>query len=265
VQVSAAADEGWLLDLAVDAATQAGRLLLERFHGPATGVRSKSSPTDLVSDADQDAERMLIDLISRARPDDGFLAEEGGRGASSSGLRWVIDPLDGTVNFLYGIPVWCVSIAVENRAGTLAGVVHDPNRDETFTAIKGSGAQLNDERLHVSDETRMENALIGTGFAYDSSVRDSQAELVRRLLPVVRDIRRLGSAALDLCSLACGRIDAFYEANMWPWDRAAGELIVREAGGVVSDLPPPSGDGVGVIAANSVLHEQLRNFIIPRG
>jgi myo-inositol-1(or 4)-monophosphatase len=253
--------EAALLTLAVDAARRAGELLLERFRGPATGVDTKSSPTDLVSDADRDSERLLIGLISRERPDDGFLAEEGGGDGSASGLRWVIDPLDGTVNFLYGIPVWCVSVAVEDSSGAIAGVIHDPNRDETFTATRGGGSFLNEDSIRIGDESHMEKALIGTGFAYDSSIREWQADLVRRLLPVVRDIRRFGSAALDLCALACGRIDGFYEADMGPWDRAAGVLIVREAGGIVTDLPPPTGDGLGVIAANRTLHDLLTEFI----
>jgi myo-inositol-1(or 4)-monophosphatase len=251
-----------LSGLAIRAARQAGELLLERFRGPASGVGSKSTPTDLVSDADRDSERLLIDLISAARPRDGFLAEEGGSGDSASGLRWVIDPLDGTVNFLYGIPVWCVSVAVEDPAGAVVGVVYDPNRSETFVGVRGQGAWLNEEPIRVTRETAMAQALIGTGFAYDSSIRDAQAGLVRRLLPVVRDIRRLGSAALDLCALACGRLDGFYEAHMGPWDRAAGVLIVHEAGGVVSDLSPPTGEGTGVIAANPPLHDSLRNFIL---
>jgi myo-inositol-1(or 4)-monophosphatase len=255
-------DNDEILGLAIRTAHQAGDLLLERFRGPASGVGTKSTPTDLVSDADRDSERLLIDLISAARPGDGFLAEEGGSGESASGLRWVIDPLDGTVNFLYGIPLWCVSVAAEDSAGTVVGVVHDPNRRETFAAGRGRGAWLNEEPIGVTQETAMAQALIGTGFAYDSSIRDVQAELVRRLLPVVRDIRRLGSAALDLCALACGRIDGFYEAHMGPWDRAAGVLIVQEAGGVVTDLPPPTGDGIGVIAANPVLHDELRDFIL---
>ena len=251
-----------LSGLAIRAAHRAGDLLLERFRGPASGVATKSTPTDLVSDADRDSERLLIDFISAARAGDGFLAEEGGSGESASGLRWVIDPLDGTVNFLYGIPLWCVSVAVEDPAGTVVGVVYDPNRSETFVAVRGQGAWLNEGPIGVTQETAMAQALIGTGFAYDSSIRDFQAELVRRLLPVVRDIRRLGSAALDLCALACGRIDGFYEAHMGPWDRAAGVLVVQEAGGVVSDLPPPTGDGIGVIAANAALHDSLRDFIL---
>lgn len=260
--LSATAEESRdLLELATDCARVAGESLLERFYQPAAGVATKSTPTDLVSDADRDTERMLIDRISSIRRGDGFLAEEGGAGASSTGVSWVIDPLDGTVNFLYGIPVWAVSIAASDRHGTFVGVVYDPNRDEMFVAARGNGAHLNGAPISVSDEIDVSQALIGTGFAYDQRIRDSQAEIVRRVLPTVRDIRRAGSAALDLCSLACGRIDAFYESNMGAWDRAAGVLIAQEAGATVTDLPPPFGDEIGVIAANKTLHDRLRELV----
>jgi myo-inositol-1(or 4)-monophosphatase len=251
-----------LLEIAASSARSAGKLLLERFREPAAGVATKSTPTDLVSDADRDAERLLIDEISRVRPGDGWLGEEGGSGGSSTGIRWVIDPLDGTVNFLYGIPVWAVSVAAEDGRGALAAVVHDPIHDETFSAARGEGAWLDGAPITVSDETDLARALIGTGFAYDVRIRDAQAEVVRRVLPVVRDIRRAGSAALDLCSLACGRLDGFYESNMGAWDRAAGVLIAVEAGATVTDLAPPFGDEVGVIAANRSLHDQLKDLIL---
>jgi myo-inositol-1(or 4)-monophosphatase len=172
-------------------------------------------------------------------------------------LRWIVDPLDGTVNFLFGIPVWAVSIAVEDRDGGLVGIVHDPSRRETFTATRGGGAYLNGTRINVSGCEELARALVGTGFSYDARIRASQAGIVSRLLPEVRDIRRAGSAALDLAWLACGRLDGFYEAPMEAWDRAAGVLIIREAGGVVTDLPPRLGSGVGVIAANPALHSEL--------
>lgn len=250
-----------LARLAAHCAREAGRLLLERYHRPAAGVTTKSTPTDLVSDADRDTERLLIDKISQARPGDGFLAEEGGGGESSTGIRWVIDPLDGTVNFLYGIPVWAVSIAAEDSEGALAAVVFDPNRDEMFSAVRGRGARLNENPISVSGETTLAQALIGTGFAYNVEIRESQAEIVRKVLPAVRDIRRAGSAALDLCSLACGRIDAFYESNMGAWDRAAGVLIAKEAGATVTDLAPPFGNEIGVVAANDTLHDSLRRLV----
>jgi myo-inositol-1(or 4)-monophosphatase len=254
-----------LIEIAANGARKAGELLLERFSEPAAGVTTKSTPTDLVSDADRDAEELLIAHISRARPGDGFLAEEGGGGSSSTGIRWVIDPLDGTVNFLYGIPVWSVSIAAEDSDGALAAVVYDPTRDEMFSAERARGARLNGNTIAVSAETDLNRALVGTGFAYDVRIRDAQAEVVRRILPAVRDVRRAGSAALDLCALACGRLDGFYESNMGAWDRAAGVLIATEAGATVTDLSPPFGDEVGVVAANAVLHDRLRDLVLQGG
>lgn len=251
-----------LLELAKRSALQAGELLLASFARPPKGVGTKTTPTDLVSNADRESEALLIQLISSVRPDDGILAEEGGRDASDSGLRWVIDPLDGTVNFLFGIPVWCVSIAVQDEVGTLAGVVHDPNSDETFAAARGRGATLNDAVIRVSDATDLTKALIGTGFAYDSASRRAQADVVRRVIPRVRDVRRAGSAALDLCSVACARFDGFYEAHMEPWDKAAGALIVKEAGGVVSELRAPVGESHGVVAANARLHPMLEALVL---
>ena len=251
-----------LLDLAVGAARAAGDLLLERFRRPARGVETKSSSTDLVSEADRAAETLILDRLTQARPDDGVMAEEGGGRPSSSGVTWVVDPLDGTVNYLFRLPVWSVSIAAVDDEGALVGVVHDPNRDETFTAVRGGGAHLNGDPIFVSDRAELDQALIGTGFSYQAVARREQAERLVRLLPRVRDIRRGGSAAIDLATLACGRFDGFYEAPMEEWDKAAGVLLIREAGGIVSDLPGPHGLSPGVIAANPTLHDELRKLVI---
>jgi myo-inositol-1(or 4)-monophosphatase len=252
-----------LLQLALQAARVAGELLLDYFQAPAAGVSSKTSPTDLVSDADRSSERMLLDFIRGQRPNDGVLAEEGGARDSTSGYTWVLDPLDGTINFLYGIPVWSVSIAVEDSEGAVVGVVHDPSRNETFAAARGRGSTLNGTKIEVSDRDELASALVGTGFAYDAAARERQAEVVARVLPDVRDIRRAGSAALDLASVACGRLDGFYEANMEPWDKAAGVLLVREAGGTVSELAAPLAHlSPGVIAAGPRLHEALSGLVL---
>lgn len=251
-----------LLDLAVMAATRASDILLDHFEGPAQGVFTKSTPTDPVSDADRAAEGFLLQFLKHERPDDGILAEEGGGRDSRSGLTWVIDPLDGTVNFLFGIPVWCVSIAVEDADGAIAGVVYDPNRDELFAAERAEGATLNGEPIQVTERAELSSALIGTGFSYDPEVRGSQALILSRVLPRVRDVRRAGSAAIDLATLACGRFDGFYEAPMEAWDKAAGVLLVREAGGVVSELPAPKGLSPGVIAAGPALHDTLRALVV---
>jgi myo-inositol-1(or 4)-monophosphatase len=257
-------DAEGLLEHATDAARRAGALLLERWRGPARGVEAKSTPTDLVSDADRDAERLLIDVIRSHRPDDGIVGEESGEAGSDSGLTWVLDPLDGTVDYLFGIPVWAVSIAVDDAAGTLIGVVYDPNRDEMFTAARGKGARLNGSPIEVSDRDDLSTALIGTGFSYVPEARAVQATVLQRVLPRVRDIRRAGSAALDLASVACGRLDGVYEAPMERWDKAAGLLLVAEAGGATSELPPPLPRlSPGVVAAAPELHDDLRRLVAP--
>jgi len=229
-----------LLDVAQEAARMAGALLRERFEaGREAHVSSKSSPTDPVSDADLASQRAIRELLERRRPDDGLLAEEeGARETGSSGLRWVVDPLDGTVNFLYGIPQWCVSIAVSDDLGTLAGVVHDPLAQETFTAVRGGPSARNGIELasRADDRLPLEQALIATGFAYDAPTREAQGKIVARLLPAVRDIRRFGSCALDLAHTAAGRFDGFYEHDREPWDTAAGVLICRGVGLEVRDL-----------------------------
>jgi myo-inositol-1(or 4)-monophosphatase len=250
-----------LLDIAVDAAREAGELLLERFGSPARGVNSKSTPTDPVSDADRDAEALILERIGSRRPEDGIVTEESQGRRGGSELTWVVDPLDGTVNFLFGIPVWSVSIAVEDADGAMAGVVFDPNRGETFSAVRDEGAYLNGESIHVSSRTDLSHALVGTGFAYDARARKVQAGLVSRILPEVRDIRRTGSAALDLAAAACGRLDAFYEAPMEWWDKAAGVLVVREAGGVVSELRAPFGLSAGVVAGGPDIHAAVASLV----
>lgn len=260
-----AIDQESLLELALRGARDAGGLLLDRFEGPALGVSSKSTHTDLVSDADRSSEALLMELIIRERPEDGIYAEEGGKGISESGLRWVIDPLDGTINYLFRIPIWSVSIAVEDRHGGVVGVVHDPNRAETFTASRGGGAHVNGEPIKVRDRTDPSQALIGTGFSYDSRVRAIQAGVLTQVLPFVRDVRRPGSAALDLAYVACGRLDGFYEHTMEAYDKAAGVLLVQEAGGVVSELAAPLGMTPGVIAAAPELHERLTHLVLGEG
>jgi myo-inositol-1(or 4)-monophosphatase len=231
---------------------------MERFGGPARGVGSKSSVTDLVSDADRDSEALIRDMLARERPDDGLLAEEGTSASGESGRQWVFDPLDGTVSYLYGYPHWSVSVALEDTQGTAAGVVYDPNRDELFAAERGSGATLAGKSISVRETPPLAEALVATGFAYDAARRAEQAEVARRLLPAVRDIRRAGSAALDLAWLAAGRLDAYYERGLNAWDWAAGSLLVREAGGTVDDL---SGEPFGLIAGPAALVAALRPLV----
>jgi myo-inositol-1(or 4)-monophosphatase len=230
-----------------------------RYSGPASGVDSKSSATDMVSDADRDAEAAVTRMLRAARPEDGILGEEGAAAGGSSGRRWVVDPLDGTTNYLYRYRAWCVSVALEDGAGEgLVGVVHDPLNDETFTAVRGGGAALNGAPIRVRGGAPLDAALVATGFGYDPEVRAGQAEVVRRVLPRVRDIRRAGAAALDLCHVAAGRLDGYYERGINHWDWAAGALIVREAGGAVLPLV---GGRPGLCAARPGLAEELRELV----
>ena len=251
-----------LLELALAAAREAGELLVERFGGPASGVQSKSSTTDMVSDADRAAERLLLDRISAARPDDGVLGEEGADVQSASGLTWVVDPLDGTTNYLFGYPVWSVSVACEDAEGGVVAVVHDPVRNETFAAARGGGATLNGRPAHTRAPRGLDRALVGTGFAYDPGDRGFQARVLTHLLPRVRDVRRTGSAALDLAWVACGRLDGFYEWGIKHWDRAAGMLLVSEAGGAVSVFDPGGGLEPCVVAAAAAQHDRLRELVV---
>jgi len=251
-----------LLRIAVDAARAAGTLLLPRFRSPASGVGSKSSATDMVSEADRASEALIRERLRAVRPDDAIVGEEGIPEEGSSGLRWVVDPLDGTVNFLFGIPHWCVSIACEDRDGGVAAVVHDPIRDETFNAVRGGGAFLADRRLAISAKTDLADALVATGFSYLSEERAVAARRLARILPSVRDIRRAGSAALDLAWTAAARVDAFYEVPTHHWDRAAGELLVREAGGIISPLDPIGPSGPGIVAAGPGLHDAIRALVL---
>ncbi len=236
----------------------AGELLLERYTGPARGVEAKSTATDLVSEADRVSEEAVKELLARERPDDGLLAEEGSAQTSASGRRWVIDPLDGTVNYLYRFPFWCVSVALEDSEGGAVAVVHEPLRDETFKAERGGGARLNGHEIHVSGEERPERALIATGFSYSAEERIAQAEVVARVLPRFRDIRRAGAAALDLCYVAAGRLDGYYERGLKQWDWAAARLIVSEAGGSVTELP---GTPAGLAAASPGLLPALLDAV----
>ena len=192
----------------------------------------------MVSAADRDAEALIRRGLREARPDDGLLGEEGSHRESESGRVWVVDPLDGTTNFLYGFPQWAVSVALEG----LVGVVFDPVRDELFAASRGSGASLNGAALRMPLRADLSTALLATGFGYDAERRDKQGAVIGRVLPRVRDVRRAGAAALDLCWLAAGRLDAYYERGLNAWDWAAARIIVEEAGGAVADLwPEPHG------------------------
>ncbi|HEY7965518.1 MAG TPA: inositol monophosphatase family protein [Solirubrobacteraceae bacterium] len=252
-------DAAELLALAERAARRAGALLAARFEaGRETSVASKSTPTDPVSEADLASQRAIRELLAAERPEDSFLGEEEGADQrGSSGIRWVVDPLDGTVNYLYGIPQWCVSIAAFDEHGALAGVVHDPLHSETFTALRGGRAACNGAELAWRGDLVVElgQSLLATGFAYDPALRARQGELVARLLPQVRDIRRFGSAALDLAWTAIGRHDAFYERGVKLWDTAAGVLVCEAVGLAAADV------GGGTLVAQSELLGRLAAII----
>jgi myo-inositol-1(or 4)-monophosphatase len=246
-----------LLDVAVTAARAAGDVLVERYERGARGVATKSSPTDLVSEADLAAETAIRDVLAAARPEDAILGEEGDDVTGSSGLQWIVDPLDGTVNYLFGIPQWCVSVACEGQVG----VIFDPLHDELFTVRVGEDALLDGEPLRGPQRRALGTAMVSTGFGYDTGVRAAQAAVVARLLPQVRDIRRFGSAALDLAWTAAGRYDAFYEYGLNAWDRAAGEMLCTAAGLAVRDLDPLPGTGRGILVARGELIEELAAIV----
>jgi myo-inositol-1(or 4)-monophosphatase len=245
------------LALAIEAARDAGALLLDLWRSPATGIRSKSSATDLVSDADDRAERAIVATIRKRRPDDALVAEEGSSAQGSSGISWYVDPLDGTINYLYGIPQWSVSICCADATGALAGVVFDPLRDELFSAARGGGAHLGAKRLSVADKPELADALIATGFGYDAGQRVTQGHILARVVGGVRDIRRFGSAALDLSYVAAARYDGYFESVEKPWDWMAGALVVREAGGRVTLLEPDEPAFPRIIASAPGIHEDL--------
>lgn len=250
-------DVAALAELAVDAARAAGRVLLERRNGPLT-VQTKSSATDVVSDADRAAEDVATTAIAAARPHDAVLAEESGTHPGMSGLRWVIDPLDGTVNYLYGRDDWAVSVAVEDSVHTLASAVYVPARDEMYHATRGGGAYRSGTRLTVNDPVELGQALLATGFSYDAVHRGEQGRLVAAVLPRVRDIRRAGACAVDLADLASGRADAFYEDEVNHWDVAGAGLVAAEAGATVGlDVGRNGPPSVAVLAAGPSLYPAL--------
>ena len=254
-------DEQELLNVAREAARAAAGELTRGFGHSAHGVHTKSTPTDLASDTDVAAEKAIRQVLGRLRPHDAILGEEGG--ATGDGdLRWLVDPLDGTINFLFGIPVFSVSVACEDASGTIAGVVLDPIRDECFAATRSGPATLNGEPVRSSERADLATAMVATGFGYDAAVRARQAAVVARLLPRVRDIRRFGSAALDLCWYSAGRWDAYYERGVQPWDVAAGGLVASRAGLELRDLPGSDEDPPGLMAAGGAIIDELFELVV---
>jgi myo-inositol-1(or 4)-monophosphatase len=246
------------LELAERAARAAGEVLMSYYGRAPEGLASKTSATDPVSDADREAERVIRELLSAERPEDGLVGEEGSH-IEGGGRRWIVDPLDGTVNFLYGLRAWGVSIALEDPDGLAVGVVFNPVSRECFAAERGKGATMSGRPIHVTECRSLGGAMVATGFSYESERRAEQAQLLVALLPRIRDIRRAGGASLDLAYVAAGRVDAYYERGVQIWDVAAGLLLVREAGGVTADL---EGEPWGVTAAATPeLLEELRPLV----
>jgi myo-inositol-1(or 4)-monophosphatase len=259
--VSPAGDDVDLLAVAEEAARAAGDLLAERFAAgleAAGAVSTKSTPTDPVSEADVAAEAAIREVLRARVPDDAVLGEEGDDVAGSTGRRWIVDPLDGTVNFLYGNPQWCVSVACEG----VAGVVFDPVRDELFAAVAGGGGvTCNGAPVRASACDGLPRALVATGFGYDADVRAAQARVAAALLPRVRDLRRAGSAALDLAWAAAGRVDAYFEFGVKPWDTAAGEVLCRAAGLEVVALEGGAGLPPGIAVAPGAILGALLDVV----
>jgi myo-inositol-1(or 4)-monophosphatase len=254
------ADE--LLALAVATAREAAGLVARGRAGARDRVDVKSSPVDMVTAVDRACEELVVSRLLGARPDDGVLGEEGASRPGTSGVRWIVDPIDGTTNFVYGLPAYAVSIAAEVDGQVRAGAVLNAGTGELWTAVLGGGAHLSTSdgagpvRLAVGSPPSLEHTLVATGFGYRAEQRRAQGAVVAELLPLVRDIRRHGSAALDLCTVAAGRVDAYYELHLNPWDFAAGALVAAEAGAVVTGLPGrPFAQPLGIAVAPSVAEE----------
>jgi myo-inositol-1(or 4)-monophosphatase len=252
--------EAELLDIAMEAAHAAGRELLMRWRSPLE-VDTKSTPTDPVTEADLNAERAIREVLGRLRPADSILGEEGG--ATGDGeLRWVVDPLDGTVNYLYGWPTFAVSIAVEDGDGGISAVVLDPVRDEHFSATRSGPPLRNGRTIAATGCASLDRALVGTGFGYDPEVRELQAQVALRVIPRARDIRRAGVAALDMCAVASGSLDAYYERGVKAWDIAAGTLMCQRAGLAVRTLEADGKLPAGVVVAAPALIDELYALVV---
>ena len=243
-----------LKNLAVEIAKNAGSLLLNR--PKQLDISTKTSDIDVVTQMDRASERFIVEEILKARPDDGIIGEEGADRPSKSGYTWVIDPIDGTVNYLYNMAGWSVSIAVKDLHGTVVGVVYSPTSDSLYTAIRGGGAFFNGSKISCNDPIELNRALIATGFAYRSKLREQQISQFNELIMKIRDYRRNGSAAIDICHVASGQVDGYYEMGLLEWDRAAAELIATEAGATVSV------HGELTIAAGPYLYGKLTEVLL---
>jgi myo-inositol-1(or 4)-monophosphatase len=250
-----------LLQLCISLARQGGdHAAACRSHG-LSDLAHKSSATDLVTLCDRTTETLIVDRLRSERPADSIIGEEGADHLGTSGLVWHLDPIDGTTNFVYGLSAWCTSVAVADEQGAIAGAVYLPMHQELFSASRGGGATLNGREITCSQPDDLAQALVATGFGYEAARRQAQAHRLSSVITSVRDIRRSGSAAIDLCFVACGRVDAYYEDNLNSWDIAAGELIAREAGALSTgfDAGPPT--AAHLVVASPRVHEALRLLI----
>ena len=251
-----------LLDLAIATADEAASLIVDGLSRARTMIDTKTTGTDMVTEMDRASEALILGRLADARPNDAVLGEEGTDRTGTTGVRWIVDPIDGTTNYLYGHAGFAVSIAAEVDGVIMVGVVHDPLHREVFTAIRGAGALRNGAPISVSHETDLARALVATGFSYEPDRRQRQADVLGHIIGSVRDIRRMGAASVDLCSVACGRVDAYYERGLQPWDHAAGALIATEAGARVENLAggPPEFDFC--LAASPAIFDELRGLLI---
>ena len=254
------------LDFAVGMAREAGRIQLSYFRGDDLAMKTNSNVSDVVTRADRESEELIVRSILERYPTHAILGEEGGaRGDAASEWRWVVDPLDGTTNYSQGLPVFCVSIALQYRGETVVGVVYAPYLRELFTAVRGGGAWCRrgdgePVRLHVSTKQRLDCSVVATGFPYDKSENpDNNSDNVARILPHVRDVRRMGAAAYDLSCVAAAMLDGFWELNLHEWDVCAASLLVIEAGGVVESLRADR--GVSPVAGSAALVEQMKRYV----
>ncbi|MFM7537628.1 MAG: inositol monophosphatase family protein [Acidimicrobiales bacterium] len=263
--MSAGALDDALLDLAVDLAGRAAALAFEGRRRGVPAAGTKSTGTDMVTEFDRACESLIVSGLRTARPDDAIVGEEGTADRGSSGITWFVDPIDGTTNFLYDLPGWAVSIAAADPDGMVIGVVAVPSLGETYTAVRSRGAWRNGEPISVGSVTHLGEALVATGFGYAPERRRRQAALLTTVLPAVRDVRRLGAASVDLCHVACGRVDAYFEEGLGPWDLAAGALVAREAGAVTTDFAGAPARPEEVLATSPALAAALRGLLAEAG
>lgn len=250
-----------LRDIAVTVARSAGDMALAGRKQGDVAASTKSSPTDLVTEYDKASEQLIINSLQSLRPQDGLVGEEGANKPSESGITWHIDPIDGTTNFFFDVPAWAVSVGASDEHGPIAGAVYIPALGEMFSGARDGGATLNDAPIHVRKNSRLQDALVGTGFAYDPQKRIAHAQVLAHIMGNIRDIRRFGAAAIDLCFVACGRYDAYFERGLHSWDLVAGHVIASEAGAILTDFSGNTVTPAEVLCSQPGVHKELQALI----